>query len=100
VLQDRSWDCTVFGSVPLSGAGRAEAVRALKVWQQVKGFQLYRAQVAAVIRLIEGGRRIDTVLGDAGVRRASHRTRLVRERMQTLGAPQPAGPGPQPDPFP
>ncbi len=40
------------------------------------------------------------VLIVTGVRRASHRTRLVRERMQTFGAPQPASPGPQPGPIP
>lgn len=40
------------------------------------------------------------VLIVTGVRRASHRTRLVRGRMQTFGAPQPAGPGPQQGPIP
>ncbi|CAL9621970.1 ATP-dependent RecD-like DNA helicase (plasmid) [Nocardiopsis dassonvillei] len=45
---------------------RAEAARALKVWQQVKGFSLSREQLDAVVRLIEDGHRIDTVLGVAG----------------------------------
>jgi hypothetical protein len=44
------------------------------------------------------------VLIVTGVRRASHRTRLVRARMQTAGGPQPSGPqpsfGPQPGPAP
>ncbi|WP_158070400.1 MobF family relaxase [Nocardiopsis sp. CNR-923] len=45
---------------------RAEAARALKVWQQVKGFSLSREQLGAVVRLIEGGHQVDTVLGVAG----------------------------------
>lgn len=52
-----------------AGAGvvdRAEAARALKVWQDIKGFNLSAEQLGAVVRLIEGGHRIDTVLGVAG----------------------------------
>lgn len=45
---------------------RAEAARALKVWQQVKGFSLSREQLMAVVRLIEAGHHVDTVLGVAG----------------------------------
>ncbi|SIO84615.1 MobF family relaxase [Nocardiopsis sp. JB363] len=45
---------------------RDEAARALKIWQQVKGFHLSREQLTAVVRLIEAGHALDTVLGGAG----------------------------------
>lgn len=45
---------------------RPTALRALQTWQQVKGFQLSREQLGAVVRLVEGGHALDTVLGVAG----------------------------------
>jgi energy-coupling factor transporter ATP-binding protein EcfA2 len=48
----------------------------LKVWQQVKGFQFSRTQLAAVMRPIEDGHRIATVLGVAGAGKSTLLRRL------------------------
>lgn len=50
----------------LAVVDRTTAAAALKTWQQVKGFNLSREQLTAVVRLIEAGHTIDTVLGVAG----------------------------------